>query len=202
MARLNKKVLVLVDESGTPGEPDFMLGAVAIAARDVAVAGSALAELRPGNAGEMHAVDMEGHVARTVLKKLRPVLDQRSMVLVNKASAHHRGARPEVYAAAAIEITKVAVRRYAALEQIRQIGNVELILDRTETNTVAICQEALSRAQEEDGLFKAVAHIAAVDSCAVPFLQVADLTAYSRRWVNGQEITAKRLQDECGIELL
>ena len=202
MARLNKKVLVLVDESGTPGASDFMLGAVAIAARDVAVAGSALAGLRPSNAGEMHAVDMEGHVARAVLKELRPGLGQRSMVLINKASAHHLGARPEVYAAAAIEITKVAIRRYAALEQIRQIGNVELILDRTEINTVAACQEALLRAQEEDGLFKAVAHVATVDSCAAPFLQVADLTAYLRRWVNGQEITAKRLRDECGIELL
>jgi len=202
VARLNKKVLVLVDESGTPGAPDFMLGAIAVAARDVAVAGSALAGLRPGNAGEMHAVDMDGQAARAVLGGLKPVLGQRSMVLINKASAHHHGERPEVYAAAVIEITKVAIKRYAARERIAKIGNVELILDRTEVNTHAACQKALADAQESDGLFKAVAHVASVDSCAVPFLQVADLTAYARRWVDNGEITAKQLTDACGIELL
>lgn len=202
MARLNKKVLVLVDESGTPGAPDFMLGAVAVAARDVAVAGSVLAGLRPGNAGEMHAVNMEGQAARVVLRGLKSALNQRSMVLVNKASAHHHGERSEVYAAAAIEITKVAIKRYAALNKISKIGNVELILDRTEINTDATCQKALADAQRADGLFKAIAHVTSVDSCAVPFLQVADLTAYARRWVDSGEITAKRLTDECGIELL
>ena len=179
-----------------------MLGAVAMAARDLAVAASSLAKLRPGNAGEMHAVDMEGHAARAVLRELRLALDQRCMVLINKASAHHHGGRPEVYAAAVIEITKVAIKRYAARERIPKIGNVELILDRTEINTDAICQKAFAGAQKADGLFKAVAHVASIDSCAVPFLQVADLTAYARRWVDSGEITAKRLTDECGIELL
>lgn len=202
MARLNKKVLVLIDESGTPGAPDFMLGAVAMAARDLAVAANTLAGLRPGNAGEMHAVDMEGHAARAILRDLRLAMDQRSMVLINKASAHHHGRRPEVYAAAVIEITKVAIRRYAACEHISQIGNVELILDRTEINTNATCQQAFARAQKTDGRFKAVAHVASIDSCAVPFLQVADLTAYARRWVDNEEITAKRLTAEYGIELL
>ena len=202
MARLNKKVLVLVDESGTPGDPDFMLGAVAIAAKDVAVAGSILAGLRPSNAGEMHAVDMEGRNARTVLRGLCAGMGERGIVLVNKASAHHIGAPSDAYAAAVVEITKVAIQRYSTLMRIPRIGNVELLLDRTNINTARACQTVLARAQREDGRFKAVSHIASVDSCAVPFLQVADLTAYARRWSSSGEIGVAQLRAECGIELL
>ncbi|WP_299657060.1 hypothetical protein [uncultured Jannaschia sp.] len=191
-----------MDESGTPGDPDFMLGTVAIAARDVAVAGSVLARLRPGNAGEIHAVDMAGRDARVILERLQADLNARGVIFLNKASAHHQGAASEVYAAAVIEVTKVAIQRYAALKRIPKIGNVELLLDRTGINTSMDCQAALTRAQRDDGRFKAVSHIAMVDSCAVPFLQIADLNAYARRWISSGEITAKQLRDECGVELL
>jgi len=168
----------------------------------VAVAGSVLAGLRPGNAGEIHAVDMAGRDARVILERLRTELETRGVIFVNKASAHHQGTAPEVYAAAVIEVTKVAIQRYAALKRISKIGNVELLLDRTGINTSTNCQDILARAQREDGRFKAVSHIATVDSCAVPFLQIADLAAYARRWTGTGEITAKQLSDECGVELL
>ncbi len=202
MAKLNKKVLVFVDESGAPGDTDFMLGAVAIAAKDVAFASSVLAGLRLGNASEIHAVDMTGRHARAILERLRIGMEKRGAIFVNRASAHHQGSAPEAYAAAVIEVTKIAIHRYAVLKRIQKIGNVELLLDRTGINGSTDCQAALERAQQEEGRFKAVSHIATVDSCAVPFLQVADLTAYARRWVSGGQITARQLSDQCGVELL
>ena len=202
MTRLNKKVLCFVDESGTPGRADFMLGAVAVHARDVSVAESLLLAQRPVGAGEIHATDVEGIVARRLLQELKDATADRRMVLLNKRGAHHPGSQHEVYVAATVEIVKVAIKRFASLHRIREIGNVELILDRNGINSSIECQLAFEKARRDDGRFRAVAHIAAVDSGAARFLQVADLVAYARRWCDQGEIDARRLRDACGVELL
>lgn len=202
MSRLNKKVLVLVDESGTAGEPDFMLGAVAVAADRVAELSRSMMMLRPTGAGEAHAVNMSGIGGRKLVRRIVGTSAGQGLVLVNKASAHHVGTRPEIYAAAVIEIVKVAIQRYARRHHISGIGNIELILDRNEINAKQVCLARLQKAKEVDGRFKAVQHIAAVDSAAVPFLQLADLVAYSRRWRDAEELDASQLRRECGIELL
>lgn len=202
MAGLNKRVLVFVDESGTAGEPDFTLGAVAVAARHAPVAESLLANLREKNAGELHANGMDGASARRLLQQLHEATQDRGLILVNKASAHHQGTAPQVYAAAVVEVVKVAIRRYGKHHRIPKIGNVELILDRNDTNKSDECRRCLAGAQRDDRLFQAVEHIASVDSAAARFLQVADLVAYARRWRDSGEINARQLERECGIALL
>ncbi|WP_288959690.1 DUF3800 domain-containing protein [uncultured Sulfitobacter sp.] len=202
MAGLNKRVLVFIDESGTAGESDFMLGAVTIAARHASVAESILSSFREHNAGELHANKMEGVVVRRLLRQFHVATKDRGLIFLNKASAHHHGTAAQIYAAAVIEIVKAAIRRYGKLNNIHPIGNVELILDRNDTNKSEECTRILATAQREDKLFKAVEHIACVDSTAARFLQVADLVAYSRRWQEREEINGKRLEQECGIKLL
>ena len=142
---------------------------------------------------------MTAEVRYAVLRGLRAGLGERGLVMINKASAHHAGEPSDLYAAAVVEIAKVAIQRYSKLRNIPRIGNVELLMDRTGINIATACQTALARAQRDDGRFRAVSHIAAVDSCAVPFLQVADLTAYARRWSSNGEINAARLPTFCDV---
>ncbi|MBB3996151.1 hypothetical protein GGR95_003824 [Sulfitobacter undariae] len=202
MAGLNKRVLIFIDESGTAGEPDFMLGSVTVAARHASVAESILSNFREKNAGELHANKMEGVVARRLLQQFHGATKDRGLIFLNKASAHHHGTAAQIYAAAVIEIVKVAIRRYAKQHRIPKIGNIELILDRNDTNKSEECVLCLAAAQRDDKLFQAVEHIACVDSTAARFLQVADLVAYSRRWQERGEINGKQLESECGIKLL
>ena len=200
--RLNKKILVLIDESGTPGDSDFMLGAVAIAARHAGKMGSAFVALRDGAGGEAHAADMTGMTCRGLLRDTGSAMADMPVVTLNVSASHHVGSREEIYARGVIETVKATILRYGRAASLQSIGNVELILDRNGINETDAFRARMAAAQRTEGRFRAVSHVAALDSAAAPLLQVVDLVAYARRWRDSGEIDARTLERQCGVELI
>ncbi|WP_371158373.1 DUF3800 domain-containing protein [Jannaschia sp. 2305UL9-9] len=200
--RLNKKILVFIDESGTAGDPDFMLGAVVVASRHAGMVGSAFIGLRNGSGGEAHAAEMKGETCRRLLRETRGALSDVPVVTLNVSASHHTGGRDEIYARGIVEAVKVATLRYGRITGLQSVGNVELILDRNGINETDAFRARMVSAQKTEGRFRGVSHIAALDSAAAPLLQMADLVAYARRWRDAGEIDARRLDLECGVSLL
>jgi hypothetical protein len=56
-------------------------------------------------------------------------------------------------------------------------------------------------AQAHDGRFKGVQRVVTIDSAASRLLQLADLVAYSRKWVNEGAFSARALRDQFGIQM-
>ncbi len=200
--RLNKKILVCVDESGTPGDVDFMLGVVAVASRHAGLIGNTFIDLRGGLGGEAHAADLSTEAGRSLLRSTKAALAEYPFVTLNVSASHHEGNREEVYAKGVVEAVKVAILRYGRAAGLQSVGNVELILDRNGMNETGTFRGRMSDAQQSDGRFRGVSHVAALDSAAVPLLQIADLVAYARRWRDAGAVNAQLLEQECGVALL
>jgi hypothetical protein len=56
-------------------------------------------------------------------------------------------------------------------------------------------------ARAHDGRFRAVNQVVRLDSAAARLLQLADIVAYSRKWVIAKEIGAASLRDRFGIQM-
>lgn len=63
--------------------------------------------------------------------------------------------------------------------QGRNIGNVELIMDRNGHNTYPEFMDLIQFAMQEDGRFRAVEHVTQIDSAASRMLQLSDIVAYA-----------------------
>ena len=81
------------------------------------------------------------------------------------------------------------------------IGNVELILDVNHQNNRPAFDETLMQAKAQDGRFRGVTRFSRIDSSASRLLQLADLVAYSRKWIVSAEMNAKGLKDRFGIQM-
>lgn len=198
MSRLNKKVICFADEFGTAGEPDFGFGLVFIWSYDCAYADRVFTDLLPSNANEVHASKW----SMITLQKLMFDYHQKTAgkpLLLNKIGEKHSGERPEIYAKTLIETVKVGLRKFSHMHHLPKIGNVDLIIDASGHGTHASCKAILQNAQEQDGRFKAVRAISTVDSTACRMLQVADVVAYSRKWLS--QSNAQALNTQYGIIL-
>lgn len=81
------------------------------------------------------------------------------------------------------------------------IGNVDVILDVNHHNEHPAFESAIAHAQAHDGRFRAVNRVARLDSAASRLLQLADVVAYSRKWVINGGMSARTLRARFGIQM-
>lgn len=203
MARLNKKVLCFVDEYGTAGDDGFALGCVMVWARECGKVDKAFSDLLPPTVNEVHAVDWSNNRLQSLLGQFAQTEAPGSLIMLNKTIDVTGKSRSEIYARAVIETVKVGMKRFGKAQRIREtLGNVEVITDANEQNGDAEFFRVIEDAQKHDGRFKGVTRVIPLDSSASRVLQLADVVAYSRSWVNKAEFNAKGLSEAYNIELL
>jgi hypothetical protein len=204
MAGLNKKILCFVDEYGTAGEPGFALGAVLVWAHECGRADKVFTDLLPSSVNEVHASRWKPHTLQALLARFAQAEAPASLVMLNKLGDGAVGERPELYARALIETVKAGVRRFADQNRVRSktIGNVDVIIDVNEQNTHVDFHRIMATAQVEDGRFRAVNRVVQLDSAASRMLQVADMVAHARSWIDRAEDNATGLREKYRIAVL
>lgn len=203
MARFNKKVLCFVDEYGTAGEDGFALGCVMVWARECGKVDKAFSDLLEPNVNEVHAVNLANNYLQSLLGRFAQTDAPTSLIMLNKTANVTGDTRPEIYARALIEIVKSGMKRFGQAQGIRDtLGNVEVITDVNEQNAHPSFFDVIGGAQRHDGRFKGVTRVVPLDSAASRVLQLADIVAYSRSWVNKAELNSKGLSEAYNIELL
>jgi hypothetical protein len=201
-ASLNKKVLCFIDEYGTAGAGDLYLGAVLVLARDAGRLDRVFTSLLEANANEIHAAAMGDGYLQGLLFRFHEAAPTDRIVLINQKVAQREGAAPILYAQAVVEAVKVGLKRFQKDVLGREtIGNVEVITDQNHQNDHADFRAEIERSQAHDGRFKGVNRVVTIDSAASRLLQVADVVAYSRKWVISGDINAKALRIRYGIQM-
>lgn len=203
MTRLNKKVLCFVDEYGTAGDDGFALGCVMVWARECGKVDKAFSDLLPPNVNEVHAVDWSNNSLQSLLGRFAQTDAPGSLIMLNKTIDVAGASRPEIYARAVIETVKAGMKRFGNAQGIREtLGNVEVITDANEQNSDPDFARVIEDARLHDGRFKGVTRVVPLDSAASRVLQLADIVAYTRSWVNKAEMNARGLSEAYNIELL
>lgn len=203
MARLNKKILCFVDEYSTAGDPGFALGCVMVWAKECGKADKAFSDLLPESVNEVHAVNWKNASLQSVLGRYAQTAAPESLLMLNKRSDVAPCDRPEHYALSLIETVKIGAKRFANAQGLgHRFGNVEVITDLNEQNTHARFSELIDHARQHDGRFRAVNRVTPLDSAASRMLQLADIVAHSRAWIDNSEFNAKGLREAYKIEVL
>jgi len=201
-AALNKKVLCFVDEYGTAGIGDLHLGVVLVLARDAGRVDRCFTGLLEANANEIHAADMDDFYLQNLLHRFWESAPTQRIVLINQKIAARAEPGPILYAKAIVEAVKVGLKRFQKDVLRREtIGNVEVITDRNHQNDHPAFRAEIERARVQDGRFRGVDRVVAIDSAASRLLQLADVVGYSRKWVNGGLIKARTLRNLYGIQM-
>ncbi len=203
MAGLNKKILCFVDEYGTAGEPGFSLGCIMVWARECGKVDKAFSDLLPASVNEVHAVNWKNASLQGLLGRFSQTNAPASLLMLNKRIDVAAEERPVLYALALIETVKIGVRRFARSQGIvNTVGNVEVITDANEQNAHPAFNKVIEDARLSDGRFKSVTRVVPLDSAASRVLQLADIVAHSRAWIDNAEFNAKGLRDAYNIEVL
>ncbi|WP_313472365.1 DUF3800 domain-containing protein [Brevundimonas sp.] len=200
-AALNKKVLCFIDEYGAAGDADFSLGAVLVLAREAGRVDRRFTGLLEPNANEIHAVNLDDRYLQGLLTRFGTEAPADRLVLINQKIGLRAGAAPVVYAQAVVETVKIGLKRFQRVVLGREtIGNVEVIADLNHHNDHPDFRREIERSQAHDGRFKGVNRVVTVDSAASRLLQLADVVAYSRKWIDDGSFGAKALRDQFGIQ--
>ena len=200
-ARLNKKVLCFMDEYGTAGMDGFHLGAVLMRARDAGRIDKIFSDLLESSAGEIHASQLDDGYLQGLMQRFWDAAPRDKIVLINQRVARRDGDAAVLYGQAVVETVKVGLKRFRTVLDRETIGNVELILDVNHQNNRPAFDETLMQAKAQDGRFRGVTRFSRIDSSASRLLQLADLVAYSRKWIVSAEMNAKGLKDRFGIQM-
>ena len=201
-AALNKKVLCFIDEYGTAGAGDLSLGAVLVLARDAGRVDRVFTGLLEPNANEIHATALDDGYLQGLLHRFAAGAPADRLVLINQKIAAREGPGPILYAQAVVETVKVGLKRFQKDVLGREtIGNVEVITDQNHHNDHEDFHHQIERSQQHDGRFKGVNRVVTVDSAASRLLQLADVVAYSRKWVDDGTFNARALRDQFGIQM-
>ncbi|HRO33913.1 MAG TPA: DUF3800 domain-containing protein [Brevundimonas sp.] len=201
-AALNKKVLCLVDEYGSAGDAEFSLGAVLVLARDAGRVDRRFTGLLEPNANEIHAVNLDDGYLQGLLARFGAEAPADRLVMINQKIGARAGSGPVIYAQALVETVKIGLKRFQKDVLGREtIGNVDVIVDHNHHNNHADFRREIERSQGHDGRFKGVNRVVTLDSAASRLLQLADVVAYSRKWVDDGSYGAKALRDQFGIHI-
>ncbi len=121
---------------------------------------------------------------------------------MNQKVVARGGPAPILYAAAVVETAKAGLTRFKRDVLGRgTIGNVDGITDVNHHNGHPAFEAEIERAQREDGRFRGVNRVSRLDSAASRLLQLADVVAYSRKWIVSAELNAAGLRERFGIQL-
>ncbi|MDR3517946.1 MAG: DUF3800 domain-containing protein [Azospirillaceae bacterium] len=200
---LNKKVLCFIDESGTAGSGDLILGALLVHARDAGHIDKCFSDLLMPNANEIHAVNLDDSYLQSLMRRFWESVARDRIVMINhKIATHPSTEGPALYAKIVVETVKIGLKRFQQDVLNRTtIGNVELIIDANHHNEHATFDALMVQAQTHDGHFRGVKRVVRLDSAAPRLLPVADAIAYSRKWIGGPEMNAQGLRDRFGIQI-
>ena len=199
---LNKKILFFIDEYGTAGAGPFYLGGVIVLARDAGRIDKCFSDLLEQNANEIHAVGLDDLYLQGLLQRFWSGAPRDRVVLINQQIASHGGPAAVQYAQAVIETVKIGLKRFQRDVLRREtIGNVDVIIDANHHNQHAAFASAIEQARADDGRFRGVNQLTRLDSAASRLLQLADVVAYSRKWVVAKDLNAASLRDRFGIQM-
>lgn len=200
-AKLNKKVLCFIDEYGTPGQGDLCFGVVTVLAGENGRLDKCFSDQLNDSANEIHAVNLSDEYLKNLMKDFNRNAPTDCFTLINRKVSAREGTAPFVYACGLIDAVKVGILTFRKdILKASSINNVEIIIDRNSYNTHKDFEAEISKAKSQDNKFKAVTHIAAIDSAASRMLQLADIAAYSRKFINNKSMNAQELQRLFGIQ--
>jgi hypothetical protein len=201
--QINKKVLCFIDENGTAGSGNLCIGIVIVLAKEASRFDKCFTDQLEPNANEIHASEMsDGYLQNLMLRFWEESRSER-IVLINRKAGLADLPPPALYAHAVIEAVKIGLKRFQTDVLCRErIGNVEVIIDANHHNGHELYEHTIAKAQAESGRFRAVTHVARIDSAASRLLQLADVVAYSRKWIRSPEMNAGYLHDRYGIQLI
>lgn len=200
-AALNKKVLCFIDEYGMAGQAGFALGAVLVLARDAGRVDRRFTGLLEPNANEIHAANLDDGYLQGLLTRFGAEAPADRLVMINQKIGPRAGAGPIIYAQALVETVKIGLKRFQRDVLGREtIGNVEVIVDQNHHNDHDDFRREIEQSQGHDGRFKGVNRVVPLDSAASRLLQLADVVAYARKWVDDGSYGAKALRDQFGIQ--
>jgi len=200
---LNKKILCFVDEYGTAGVGDLYLGAVFVMAREAGRLDKCFSDLLEPNANEIHAADLADGYLQDLMQRFWLAVPPGRLIMINRKIGMKSGQPPVLYAQALIETVKIGLKRFRTDILGRStIGNVEVITDANHHNGHPAFAAEIIKAQNSDGVFRAVNHVVRLDSAASRLLQLADTVAYSRKWIVGKEMNAAGLRERFGIQIM
>lgn len=199
---LNKKVLCFLDEYGTPGAGPFYLGGVIVLAGEAGRVDKCFSDLLEPNANEIHAADLNDGYLQGLLQRFWGGAPADRIVLINQKIPSRPGDAPTLYAQAVIETVKMGLKRFQTdVLRREKIGNVDVIIDVNHHNEHAAFLAAIEHARAHDGRFRGVNRVTRLDSAASRLLQLADVVAYSRKWIVGEELNAAGLRKRFGIQM-
>jgi hypothetical protein len=200
---LNKKVLCFVDECGTAGKDDFFLGAVFLFAKDAGRIDKIFTTLLEANVNELHAIKITDEYGLSLLGRFNAAVPEHCVMLFTRRATTGPGDAPTQYARAVVETVKMGIKRFRR-EMLRtdSIGNIDLIIDVNHQNGHQSFDDEIQRARHDGGAFKAVKNVAKIDSAAARLVQLADLTAYSRRWLARNAVSIETLRDDYNLIVL
>jgi Protein of unknown function (DUF3800) len=198
--KLNKKVLLFVDEYGTAGKDDLYFGAVIILAKDCGRIDKCFVDQLDVLANEIHAVRLDNQYLKDLMMRFYKSAPQECFALVNRKVCLQNESAPRLYAKGLIETVKVSVKIFREqVLKVQKINNVEIIIDYNQHNSHSDFALEISKAKSDDHEFRAVKHVASIDSAASRMLQLADIAAYSRKFILKKELNAKQLYEYYGI---
>lgn len=183
-----------------PGE--LCLGAVVLLARDAGRLDKCLSDLLEDSANEIHAALLDDGYLQGLLRRFWVAAPAGKLVMVNQKIASRGGEPPVLYAHAVIETVKVSLKRFKddVLGRVT-IGNVDVIMDVNHHNDHPAFDAEIERARKEDGRFRGVNRVTRLDSAASRLLQLADVVAYSRKWIDSPDLNARAFRERFGIRV-
>lgn len=198
---LNKTVLCFVDEYGTPGKGDVCFGMVTVLASNAGRLDKCFSDRLNDSANEIHAVDLDDEYLKSLMKDFYKNAPENGFTLVNRKASSRKGTPEFIYACGLIEAVKVAILTFREdVLKISSINNVQVIVDFNNYNTHEVFKAEIAKAMSQDNKFKAVKHLASIDSAASRMLQLADIVAYSRKFINRESMSAQELHRLYGIQ--
>ena len=181
---------------------DWETSGLIVLARDAGRVDKCFSDLLEPNANEIHAVQLDDGYLQGLLQRFWTVAPRDRLVLVNQKIGQRGGRPPVLYAHAVIETVKVGLKRFQKDVLGREtIGNVDVITDVNHHNSDPMFDVEIERAQREDGRFRGVNRVTSLDSAASRLLQLADVVAYSRKWVVGADLNAAGLRERFGVQV-
>lgn len=179
----NRKVLMFIDETGTPGDEGFSMGFIVCYSRIAAKLDASITKSLPDNINEIKSTAWSAGSMLGIIEKINNFSKRSEITIGNKLFRKFPEiSRAGIYGHCLVETVNYALGRHKSLFSKELINNVEVIVDRVEYFSSNDFKNIIAEAQgSKAGHFRAVEHICAVDSGAVRLLQVADVMAAVRR---------------------
>lgn len=200
--RLNKKVLCFIDEYGTAGQGDLYFGCVIALARYTGQIDKCFSDQLEPSANEVHAVRLSDVYLKDLMQRFWKFSPSNRFILINRKINAQSGSPPVLYAQALVETVKIGLTLFRKeVLKTSTINNVDVITDINNQNSHHDFDAEIDKSKADGGLFRAVNIVSKVDSAASRMLQLADITAYSRKFILARDVNAEQLHRLYGIRI-